>query len=457
MKEIKLKPETSRPKVLESAARAPKTAMRETWLKSKEKTVSELKETPFAGQNEESSNTPADSAANQTVSGMKTAAQKGADLTYRGGKKLAQTASRKVREKCEASRVIKEAKDAAGQTGKAVKDTVSKTRIKNTAAKTIKGKPQKTVKTAGRSIKGVKQGSKSVKTAQRSAKAAQKTAQAAARTAQKAAQAARAAARAAAEGAKALAKAAVAVVKATIAIVKSLIAAIAAGGWVAVVVILAICLIAAIIYSCYGIFFSGEDTGTGITMQAAVAEINEEYGERLEQLKEENEYEVFRLSGSRAPWKDVLAVYAVKVNTDSENPQVVANLTEEKQELLRGVFWDMNTISHQIGRETITEIVVQTDKKGNAVEKEQTVEKTVLTVSVTHKPAEEMAARYFFNPSQKAALTELLAPEFDTLWTGVLSGMISNGGDLVAVACSQVGNIGGELYWSWYGFESHVE
>ena len=87
-----------------------------------------------------------------------------------------------------------------------------------------------------------------------------------------------------------------------------------------------------------GIFFSGEDTGTGITMQAAVAEINEEYGERLDQLKEENEHEVFRLSGSRAPWKDVLAVYAVKVNTDSENPQVVANLTEEKKELLRGVF-----------------------------------------------------------------------------------------------------------------------
>ena len=108
MKEIKLKPETSKPKVLESAARAPKTAMREVWLKSKEKTVSELKETPFAGQNEESSNTPANSAANQTVSGMKTAAQKGADLTYRGGKKLAQTASRKVREKREASRVIKE-------------------------------------------------------------------------------------------------------------------------------------------------------------------------------------------------------------------------------------------------------------------------------------------------------------------------------------------------------------
>ena len=85
MKEIKLKPETSKPKVLESAARVPKTAMREAWLKSKEKTVSELKETPFVGQKEESSNAQTNSAATQTASGMKTAAQKSADLTYRGG------------------------------------------------------------------------------------------------------------------------------------------------------------------------------------------------------------------------------------------------------------------------------------------------------------------------------------------------------------------------------------
>lgn len=32
-----------------------------------------------------------------------------------------------------------------------------------------------------------------------------------------------------------------------------------------------------------------------------------------------------------------------------------------------------------------------------------------------------------------------------------------NGGTLPAVALSQVGNIGGEPYWSWYGFSSRVE
>ena len=36
--------------------------------------------------------------------------------------------------------------------------------------------------------------------------------------------------------------------------------------------------------------------------------------------------------------EDVLAVYAVKGKYRFGDPQVVANLTEEKKELLRGVF-----------------------------------------------------------------------------------------------------------------------
>lgn len=52
MKEIKTKPVGGKPKLLESAAKAPKTAMKDLWLKSKEKSVSEIKETPFASQQE---------------------------------------------------------------------------------------------------------------------------------------------------------------------------------------------------------------------------------------------------------------------------------------------------------------------------------------------------------------------------------------------------------------------
>ena len=101
MKEIKTKPENGKPRLLDSAAKAPKTAMKDAWLKSKEKAVSELKGTPFASQQGETSNAPANSAGDQMLSGIETTAKKSANITYRGGKKLAQTTARKVKEKRE--------------------------------------------------------------------------------------------------------------------------------------------------------------------------------------------------------------------------------------------------------------------------------------------------------------------------------------------------------------------
>lgn len=50
LKEIKQKPDSKKPKLLESAAKAPKTAMKDLWLKSKDKSIVELKETPFASE-----------------------------------------------------------------------------------------------------------------------------------------------------------------------------------------------------------------------------------------------------------------------------------------------------------------------------------------------------------------------------------------------------------------------
>lgn len=51
--------------------------MKAVWLKSKEKSVSEWKITPFASQCEESSKVPANSTGAQMLSGMETAAKKG--------------------------------------------------------------------------------------------------------------------------------------------------------------------------------------------------------------------------------------------------------------------------------------------------------------------------------------------------------------------------------------------
>ena len=322
------------------------------------------------------------------------------------------------------------------------------------ASSTAKG----TVKTASKSIKTAEKTAKaSIKTTQQAAKAAQRTAQATARAAKATAHAARAAARAAVAAAKVAAKATIAAVKAIIAATKALIAAIAAGGWIAVLVIIVICLIGMIIGSCFGIFFSGEDSGTGQTMQTAVQEINTDYQENLDEIKTSHSYDVLEMSGSRAVWKEVLAVYAVKTTTDSDNAQEVATMDDEKLELLKDIFWQMNEISSSTSTQTETVIETSDDGNGNIVETETTVTQTYLYITVSHKTAEEMANQFGFNEDQREQMAELLADENNSLWSQVLYGITGGDGEIVTVALSQVGNVGGEPYWSWYGFGSRVE
>ena len=322
------------------------------------------------------------------------------------------------------------------------------------ASSTAKG----TIKTASKSIKTAEKTAKaSIKTTQQAAKAAQRTAQATARAARAAAHAARAAAKAAVTAAKVAAKATIAAVKAIIAATKALIAAIAAGGWIAVLVIVIICLIGLLIGSCFGIFFSGEDSGSGYTMQNVVQEINDDYQQQIDTTKANLSHDVLEMSGSRAVWPEVLAVYAVKTTTDSDNPQEVATIDDSKKAILTDIFWEMNQISSRTETRTETVITETDDGNGNIVETETTVTQTYLYITVSHKTAEEMAAQYGFDEEQKEQLAELLAEENRSLWSAVLYGIYTEDGAIVSVALSQVGNVGGEPYWSWYGFSGRVE
>ena len=341
---------------------------------------------------------------------------------------------------------------AMGQTAKATakgaKATVkSAQRTVKTAQRTAKG----TVKTAQRTSKTA------IKTADHTAKAAQKTAQATAKAAKMTTHAARATAKTAAATAKAAARGVSATVKAMIASVKALVAAIAAGGWVAILAIVIICLIGLIVGSCFGIFFSGEDSGTGQTMPAVVREINQEYEGKLDEIKNGTAHDTLEMSGSRAVWPEVLAIYAVKTTTDPDNPQEVATMDDSKKELLKEIFWAMNEISHRSETATITQTVETDDGAGNIVEEEVEVTTTTLYITVTHKTADEMADAYNFTADQRAQLAELLAEENRSMWSSALYGIGVGDGEIVVVALSQLGNVGGQPYWSWYGFNSRVE
>ena len=190
---------------------------------------------------------------------------------------------------------------------------------------------------------------------------------------------------------------------------RSLAAAMMAGGSTILSMVLVICLIGLLIASPFGIFFSGEDSGTGYTMPEAVTMLNTEFTDRIEQIKAENSYDELDMdnAGSAAMvanWRDVLAVYAVRTTTDNASPDEVATLTEEKLDILRQIFWDMNAISYWV--ETISGDKDESDT-------------VILHITVTVKDHLQMADEYRFNAEQHKLLEELMQPEYQELFAAL--------------------------------------
>lgn len=324
--------------------------------------------------------------------------------------------------------------------------------------KTSTNRVRSQVKTAQKSIKAANQTPKiSSKATEKTAQAAKQSAVTTWRASGMAIRRSSAVAKTSALAFRATAHTVASAVKAVMAGTKSLVAAIAAGGWVAVAIVVVICVIAGIVASCFGIFFSNEGRDDELTMSQVVQTINEEYQNKLDDIKASVSYDVLEMSGSRAVWPEVLAVYAVKATTDPENPQKVATMTEEKQQFLEEIFWAMNRIDYDLEDKVELEIVETDNGNGTIIEEEVSVTNTYLRITVSHKTAQEQAEKYVFGQEQKEMLEELLADENNDLWSTVLYGIASPDAQIVAVALSQIGNVGGEPYCSWYGFSSHVE
>lgn len=132
-------------------------------------------------------------------------------------------------------------------------------------------------------------------------------------------------------------------------------------------------------------------------------------------------------------------------------------MDESKKQILSDIFWEMNSISSRSESHSETEITETDDGNGNIVQTETTVTKTTLYITVSHLTVDEMADLYEFDAEQREYLAELLKGKNNSLWAAVLYGIRYSEDQIVTVALSQVGNVGGEPYWSWYGFGSRVE
>ena len=216
------------------------------------------------------------------------------------------------------------------------------------------------------------------------------------------------------------------VLRAIVAAAEKLAAAIGAGGAAAVSVVVVILLVGMLFASPLGILFAGEDTGTEIKIPGAVATLNGEFTDEIYRIMEEHPYDELDMQeGMEAAmlqnWRNVLAVYAVKVSTDEEHGLDVMTMDEEKLQLLREIFFDANKLEYELTTRTVD---------GERI--------TTLHISVQTKDAMQMADEYGFTAQQREMLEELLKSDYDDIFLSLIGNYQPGGTPIGPVDISDI-------------------
>ena len=329
-----------------------------------------------------------------------------------------------------------------------------KTTARN-AEKAVKSTAKGSVKTAERGVKTAQATSKAtIKTAEQTAKATKEAAKASAKAAQKAAQAAKATAKATAEATKTAVRATIAAVKVIIAGTKALISALIAGGWVSVVIILIVVLL-----GCAVSLFGGGGGSNAYTPVSAEVEAYEpliqkyakQYGipEYVELIK------AVMMQESGGHGLDPMQAAEGSFNTryphepnGIQDPEysIQCGVQELKAALISA------EVENPIDMEHI-KLALQGYNFGNGY----------ISWAKTNYGGYSYANAVEFSTMQAQRLGwesygDTQYPAHVLRYYPYGRAFTSGGNQaIVEVALTQLGNEGGQPYWSWYGFDGRVE
>lgn len=386
-------------------------------------------------------------------------------LAYRGGKQAIWQGGRIGRRVKDGVQSVKEntrLKRSVQSQAQGINSTICQSvKTRNRGTQTVKTlqRTASSIKTGG--VQGIKAGGKAVKTAVNSSRAATKTTAQTAKavqmeartsviTAQRAAYAARISAKTAIVTAKAAAKATAAAAKAAIAAIKALISAIAAGGWVVLVILIVVILLGAALSL----------LGSNSEIYTPVSEEVEAYDPLIRQYANEHgigDYveliKAVMMQESGGHGNDPMQASECPYNTEYANTP--NGITDPEYSIDVGIQYLASCLAEAevespIDMEHI-KLAIQGYNYGNGYiswAKENYGGYSVTNVSDF---SDMMAAQLGWSSyGDKQYVTHVLRyyPYGRLISTG-------GSGDLVEVALSQEGNSGGEIYWRWYGFEEY--
>lgn len=425
-------------------------------------------------------NTAEEYAADKTEAGIDEIAHKGAFAFDKAGRKGVQETKQNIQSAKEGIQRFKQQRaekamnaqktqgrpttvgssSAQTQTTSAIKtlekpEKMVKQSATSAGKKNIKLAGKEAAKTTQRSVKTAEHTARtSIKTSQQTAKAAQKTAQATVKASQKAAQTAKKAAKATADTVKTTAKATVATVKAIIAGTKALVAAIAAGGWIAVLIIMIVVLFGAAV----AMFGGGSDSNSYTPVSAEVEAYEpiiqkyaKEYGipEYVELIKAV----MMQESGGRG----LDPMQAAEGSFNTRYPHEPNGIKDPEYSIQCGVqelkaALTSAEVESPIDMEHI-KLALQGYNFGNGYISWAKAKYGGYSYANAVEFSTQQAQRLgwdSYGDTQYPAHVLRYYP-YGRAFTA--------GGNqaIVEVALTQVGNQGGQPYWSWYGFDGRVE
>lgn len=319
----------------------------------------------------------------------------------------------------------------------------------------IKAGQVKTVKGASRTVKTAEQSSRAaIKTSEQAARTAQASAKATVKTAERTAQAARAAAKTAAETTKRAAEATAKAIKAIIAGTKALIEAVVAGCWISVMIILIVVML--------GVAISLFGSGSGNSSYTPVSAEVEAYtplirlyankygvGEYMDLIK------AIMMQESGAQGTDPMQCSECGFNT--RYPHYPNGITDPEYSI-------------DVGIQNLADCL-QLSSVENPIDLDR--------ISLALQGYNYGSGYIYWALANYGGYSELNAIEFSDMMAARMGsagygdkayvshvlryypiGRIFMGAGnmaIVAVAQSQIGNVGGEPYWRWWGLDYRVE
>ena len=192
---------------------------------------------------------------------------------------------------------------------------------------------------------------------------------------------------------------------------QSLLALLGAGS-VVLVLAMVIGAAAAVIGSPMGILFADESNDpNSIPIAEIVAETNADFGTTINDIVSAHpecsettiEYDYEDGHTWASYWPEVLAIFAVHTNLNSDSDVVVINAAQKQR--MQDAFWAMHEITYEVEEVDTTPEPTEDDP-----DPEQQTE-YILHITVSSKSVDELAELYNFTQDQKDILHELLSDE----------------------------------------------